>query len=83
MTALTLVMGRGRSEGNQRKIKRGEREGKEAEVGLVAEGEKKRGSTKRKRRGKRSAAAGVGVPGSTADTKAEVGVETVTGGGGR
>lgn len=77
------MRGRGRSAGKQRKTKRGEKGGKEVEVGLAAEGEKKRGSTRRKRREKRSAAAEVGVLGNTVDTKAEVGAGRVTGGGER
>ena len=73
-------MGREGNEGKVKKRKREGKEGKEVGVGQVVEEEKKRGNIKRRRREKRLVAVGVGVLGSTADTRVEVGAEIVTGG---
>lgn len=74
------MTGREGNEGKQKKIKREEKGGKEVGVGQVVEEEKKRGNTKRRRKGKKSVAVGVGVLGSTAGTRVEVGAEIATGG---
>lgn len=67
------------NEGKVKKIKRDEKEEKEVGVDQGVGEEKKRGNTKRRRKGKRSVAVEVEVQGNTAGTRVEVGAEIATG----